>query len=144
MKTVDKLEVIEEMLGSLPEAPEGKKLVGVKFKKPKLGEKFLCNENKWVTAVSNWQTFGQVAIFQDKPKKVKRTTLQDLVGEDGQKNFYTIERIGEVVQAYAELDSRGELRIGGHLLYDRDYFSPETRWSHSPFTPYKEANKFVV
>jgi hypothetical protein len=49
MKTADKLEVIEEMLGSLPEAPEGKELVGVKFKKPKLGEKFLCKHmQSWI------------------------------------------------------------------------------------------------
>ena len=233
MKTADKLEVIEEMLGSLPEAPEGKKLVGVKFKKPKLGEKFLCNENKWVTAVSNWQTFVQVAIFEDThradgtpmsisplPKvsgyrveyfgqhlspehmgnavgycihfcgkwhtyktceegepsgsaqyyarifKVEQpkaefdgvthsityppTTLVDLVGEDGQKSvwiFYTENsihraKVSSIHRAKVSINKTCGLAVDNWSI--RALVGKGCRWSHSPFTPFKEANKFVV
>jgi len=154
MKTVDKLEVIEEMLGSLPEAPEGKKLVGILWLRVTHGDTYLDPTNsQWTewTPINMSADKVPVAIFQYKPKKVKRTTLADLVGDDCTKPLFVTDSEGSWHQYFLSFgfkSGRGKTyfrRLADNDTFEIVYFhNCGWRWSHSPFTPYKEANKFVV
>ncbi len=67
MNTEQKLEIYRELFGSLPEAPEGKKLVGVECRATKFGEIFLDldrNPIAWKNAEESPYLYP-VAIFQD-------------------------------------------------------------------------------
>jgi len=67
MKTEQKIEIYRELFGSLPEAPEGKELVGVEFRPPLKGETYFHNTHpSWgLCFISSAETDEPVAIFKD-------------------------------------------------------------------------------
>lgn len=79
-------------------------------------------------------------------KIAKPTKLEDLVGKDGQKNFYIIHEDIVVEQCFI-----GSSHIGLLFLQSTcEAFSFEIakdkklRWSNSPFTAYEDAQEFIV
>ena len=68
------------------------------------------------------------------------TTLADLVGEDGQKNFYVIQGDDSIFQG--EVDTiLGTLEVNSYEL--THHVNKGSRWSHSPFTSWVDGNEFV-
>jgi len=71
-----------------------------------------------------------------------KTTLEELVGKDGQLNVWLVDKNGYTRQRWVDITVGGTLRISGYELKELADFG--TRWCHSPFTKYEDANKFIV
>ena len=74
-------------------------------------------------------------------KIAQPTTLADLVGDDGQNNFYCIYGgAAGYIQGHIE-------EHGGELTVNNESFEvlegEEIRWSNSPFTKYEDAKEFI-
>ena len=157
------LKMAKEFFGSLPKAPKGKQLIGIEYRQPEADDIFLMAMGEWQIAWHKYGTEKPVGIFETIPADEVKTDLTDLVGEDGQKNFYLISdiegdegTISDPQQSMAYYEENFVLcvmleckrpKVGKECALR---FVPVSyaakkgyRWSHSPFTPYKQANKFV-
>jgi hypothetical protein len=75
-------------------------------------------------------------------KIAQPTTLEDLIGDDYQKNFYLHIKDGDT-WARGTIDTLyGRLEINDASI--ANHKREDHRWSHNPTTPYAEANEFVV
>ena len=71
----------------------------------------------------------------------KSTTLKDLVGDDGQKQLWIHHKDYNTVLASIYITVGGYIKING---VDSNRLAEGTsRWSHSPFTKYEDANEFI-
>ena len=74
MKTEQKIEIYRELFGSLPDAPEGKELIGIECRPPKNGDYYF--DDGWEKSDDCYDSYTfPVAIFQDTP--AQPTTLAD-------------------------------------------------------------------
>ena len=136
-------EQIKELFGSLPPEVEWKKLVGVKYQLPSFGEMYLFYGSKWRIADCDKDDYSPVAIYES---VAQPTTIEDLVGEDGQKIVWIHVDQKNVAQTMILIGEDGlfDFFTGGETHSIEKYIRCGTRWSHSPRTPYEEANEFVV
>jgi len=153
------LKMAKEFFGSLPKAPKGKKLIGIEYRQPEADDIFLMAMGEWQIAWHKYGTEKPVGIFENIPAEEIKTDLTDLVGEDGQKNFYLISDIeGDSWPMQSMAHDEENFVLCVMLECKRPKVDKECalrfvpvsyaakkgyRWSHSPFTPYKQANKFV-
>ncbi len=77
-------------------------------------------------------------------KIAKPTTLEDLVGEDGQKAVWLIAEDGQVCSCHVSIFHKEINLCGGDLKWWAIKDLLDSHWSHSPFIAYADANKFVV
>tara|TARA_B110000014_G_C20108096_1_gene583123 strand:+ start:967 stop:1701 length:735 start_codon:yes stop_codon:yes gene_type:complete len=117
------------------------------------GYKHICLLHKVIEPIEHFDGVTHEIIHQP-------TTLADLVGEEGQKNFYLISNIDTNVtwptQSLARYEEHGSVNvmvecrrpfdvISALRFVPIDYASQlGYRWSHSPFTTYEDANQFHV
>ena len=99
--------------------------------------------NRWDKKTGTWYGGGDENMFYAPAYRVPvKTELKDLVGEDGQTNAYIINKAGDVAQFALKNDSSGGwMDKEGYCIYEITH--DKIRWSHSPFTPYDEANEFI-
>jgi len=130
----------KEFFGSLPKEPKGKRLVSIVYKQPKIEETFLIFPGDWQVAMHDYRGEKPVAVWEDIPEDEQPTTMQDLVGEDGQKNVWIFYTKNSIHRAKVSINEARGLEVGNWSI--RTLSKKGCRWSHSPFTPHKEANKF--
>ena len=98
------------------------------------GYKHICLLHKVIEPIEHFDGVTHEIIHQP-------TTLADIVGEDGQKNFYLIFNTGRFRQAHVD-NEMDQLEIcDGSLPF---HANKGHRWSHSPFTKYEDAKEFVA
>lgn len=117
--------------------------------KLKVGEKVLVFDNRLepTTPARAWCECIMKGIYVETGlyyallfKIAQPTTLADLVGEDGQKNFYLIQRDDSIFAG--EVDTiLGTLEVNSAEL--THHFNKGRRWSHSPFTSWADAKEFI-
>ena len=129
-------EQIIAVFGSAPSEQDGKKLVGVNNQSPLSGQQFHVG-GRWIYAAHDYSgTSHPVAIYKD---VAKHTTLEDLVGKDGQRVVWLI-KLNQTSRLHDVDTWNGKLTLNTvkvQLIIDSGW-----RWSHSPFTPYADANEF--
>ena len=151
----------------LPEPPEGYRVeyFGQRLLQEYMGEAtgyciYVCD--KWHTHLTeeDKKPGGSVQHYARLYKVKPPTTLEDLVGDDGQKNFYLISDIDTNVtwptQSIAGYEEFGSVNVMIECVRpprDKDIalrFVPISyadtlgyRWSHSPFTTWEKANEFI-
>jgi hypothetical protein len=77
-------------------------------------------------------------------KIAQPTTLEDLVGKDGQKAVWIIAEDGDVSQCQVCTSLKNLFIKGGDDKWCNRMELKDSRWSHSPFTAYADANEFVA
>ena len=135
-------EQIKELFGSLPPEVEWKKLVGMEYMVPNEGDNYFYVD-EWRNSKQGHIVDRPVAIYES---VAQPTTIEDLVGEDGQKIVWIHVDQKNVAQTMILIGEDGlfDFFTGGETHSIEKYIRCGTRWSHSPRTPYEEANEFVV
>ena len=136
MKTEPTIEQLEAVFGNAPITPKGHKWVV---------ERSDCYGKGWVSVNEN--EWIHCPEYRLKAIKIAQpTTLADLVGEDGQKNFYILHVDGGLEQSFIGRSDDGLLWIQSicEALSFSSIASRGLRWSNDPFTKYADAKEFVV
>ena len=135
-------EQITAIFGSAPSKQEGMKLVGMKNGPPLQGQRFYSGGEWHIASYDYSGTRHPVAIFED---VAQPTTLEDLVGKDGQKNFYLHVEDGMSAGRVSLYDGESlefkPMHMDGACTIEH-YIENQVRWCNSPFTPYADANEF--
>jgi hypothetical protein len=102
---------------------------------------YTFSSQKW--AFGGQHPIGGSAHYMLAYKIAQPTTLEDLVGKDGQNNCWLIYMDGSRQLAVPFIDGWGDLCIFEKKELEKS-IKAGTKYSSSPFTAYADANEFVV
>jgi len=102
-------------------------------------------QGRWATPIHGTGTpRGRADCFYIEyiPEPKIQTTLKNLIGENYDKTVWLVDENESVEQGSITLTSNRDVYIDGSTLLCLEEI--QTRWSNSPETAYKDANKFIA